>query len=156
MKNNNIDKFKALVSEEKSGWLDKALYRKENEDWLNISFDIAIKIMSTLRANKKQGNYPKNQKELAEVMGCSAQYITKLLKGSENLTIETISKIQKALDISLISTKKSISVKIVAKGEEAFNKTKPIPKVYKKGKLIQGNFSVSTNFYDGNDHKQAN
>lgn len=154
MEKNNIDKFKSLVSEEKSGWLEKALYRKENEDWLNISFDIAIKIMSTLSANKRQGNYPKNQKELAEAMDCTPQYITKLLKGTENLTIETISKIQKALNISLLNTKKPVIVKIVAKGEEEFNKTIPVPKVYQKtGKLIQVNFKVSTDQYD--DYKKA-
>jgi len=99
---NNLDKFKALVSEEKSGWLEKAKYRQENQDWLDISFSIAIKILSVLRANKKKAIFPKNQKELAEALDCTPQYISKLLKGTEKLNIETISKIQKALNIVII------------------------------------------------------
>ena len=35
-------------------------------------------------------------------MGVSAQYINKIVKGSENLSLETISKIERALNIRLI------------------------------------------------------
>jgi hypothetical protein len=37
-------------------------------------------------------------------MGCSPQYVNKLLKGSENLTLETICKMEKVLQIKLIET----------------------------------------------------
>ncbi len=102
MKNNNLDKFKALVSEEKSGWLEKAKWREENQDWLAISFAIAVKILAAFRANKKTGTFPNSQKELAEAMGCSPQYVNKLLKGTENLQLETITKIGSILNIKLI------------------------------------------------------
>lgn len=102
MENNKLDKFKALVSEEKSGWLDKAIYREENEAWLDISFAIAVKILAAFRANKKTGLFPKSQKELAEAMDCSPQYVNKLLKGTENLQLETITKIGSILNIKLI------------------------------------------------------
>lgn len=102
MKNNNLDKFKALVSEEKSGWLEKAKWREENQDWLDISFAIAVKILAAFRANKKTGTFPNSQKELAEAMGCSPQYVNKLLKGTENLQLETITKIGSILNIKLI------------------------------------------------------
>ena len=52
-KNKNIDNFLIHVSNKKSGWLEKAKWRQENEDWLDISFDIALRIASTLNANKK-------------------------------------------------------------------------------------------------------
>jgi transcriptional regulator with XRE-family HTH domain len=100
--NNNLDKFKALVSDEKSGWLTKAKWREENQDWLDISFAIAVKILAAFRANKKTGTFPKSQKELAEAMGCSPQYVNKLLKGTENLQLETITKIGDILNIKLI------------------------------------------------------
>lgn len=122
---NNLDKFKALVSEEKSGWLDKAKYRQENQDWLDISFSIAIKILSVLRANKKKAVFPKNQKELAEALNCTPQYVSKLLKGTEKLNIETISKIQKALNIVIIE--KGIDekkIEIFAQNESIYNKQK--------------------------------
>jgi len=101
-KNKNIDNFLNHVSEKKSGWMDKAIWREENEDWLDLSFEIALKILSALTSNKKEGLFPKNQKELSEAMKCTPQYINKLLRGQENLQIETICKIQRILGISLI------------------------------------------------------
>jgi transcriptional regulator with XRE-family HTH domain len=41
------------------------------------------------------------QKTLAERMGCSQQYVSKILKGQENLSLETISKIEEALSLEL-------------------------------------------------------
>jgi transcriptional regulator with XRE-family HTH domain len=105
-KNKNIDNFLKHVSNKKSGWLEKAKWQEENEDWLDISFDIALRIASTLSANKKANVYPKNQAELAVAMGCSAQYVNKLLKGQENLQIETICKIGRILGITLIEVPK--------------------------------------------------
>ena len=43
-----------------------------------------------------------NRKQLAEKMNCSPQYISKVLKGRENLSLETLSKIEMALGISII------------------------------------------------------
>ena len=42
------------------------------------------------------------QKALAEQMGCSQQYISRVLKGTENLSIETISKIETALQLEIL------------------------------------------------------
>ena len=42
------------------------------------------------------------QKKLAELMGCSQQYISKVLKGRENLSIETIFKIEDALQLHIL------------------------------------------------------
>lgn len=44
------------------------------------------------------------QKALAERMGCSQQYFSRVLKGSENLSIETISKIETALQLEILET----------------------------------------------------
>jgi len=107
MENKNTQKFLDLVSKRESGWLEKAKWRQENEDWLDISFSIAIKMLSALNSNKKTNIFPRNQKELAEAMGCSAQYVNKLLKGKENLQIETICKIQRILNINLIEVPKA-------------------------------------------------
>lgn len=133
---NQTEKFKALISDKKSGWLDKAKYRQENQDWLDISFAIAVKILSSLRENKKKDIAPKNQKELSEVLDCSPQYVSKLLKGTEKLNIETISKIQKALDIKIINNS-------IIKGQEEVvvkNEAK-----YKKQKVTQNNYTKSDN-----------
>ena len=96
MKTERIINFEKLVSQEKSGWLEKAKWRQENQAWLEKSALIAIKI---LRAINDQGS---SQKKLADKMEVSAQYINKIVKGSENLSLETISKLEMALGIQLI------------------------------------------------------
>ncbi len=42
------------------------------------------------------------QKAVAERMGCSQQYVSKVLRGTENLSIETISKIEAALQLEIL------------------------------------------------------
>lgn len=44
-----------------------------------------------------------SQKQLSEQMGCSQQYVSKVLKGQENLSLETLSKIERCLNIQIIS-----------------------------------------------------
>ena len=90
------------ISKQDNAWIEKAKYRKENRAWLDISFTIAVKVMSAIKANKADNIYPKTQKELAEAMICSPQYVNKLLKGAENLQLETITKIERILNIRLI------------------------------------------------------
>lgn len=152
------EKFKSLVSDRKSGWKEKAEFRQKNQDWLDISFSISVKILSVLRANKKIGTFPKNQKELAEVLDCTPQYVNKLLKGREKLNIETISKIQNALNFLIIDSKLSRrKVEIIAKTDEIFNKPKSISnRNYKKlDKVISFNFVANKNSSGLNEYKQA-
>ena len=42
------------------------------------------------------------QKQLAERMNCSQQYVSKILKGCENLSLETVAKIELALGITVM------------------------------------------------------
>ena len=79
-------------------WIKEATFRQENDYWLSVSFAIALAVLRTLR---KTGM---TQREFAELMGCSPQYIGKVLKGSENLTLQTICKMEKVLQIKLIET----------------------------------------------------
>lgn len=112
----SINKIKQKLiqnSVKDTSWLEKAKWSQDNEDWLDVSFSIAVKIASTLSANKKTDTFPKNQTELAEAMGCSAPYVNKLLRGQENLQIETICKVQRILDIKLIEVPKVLVTKMV-------------------------------------------
>ncbi len=45
------------------------------------------------------------QKALAVKMHCSQQYVSKVLKGRENLSLETLCKIEKALDVRILNSK---------------------------------------------------
>lgn len=100
MKTENLKKFEKLVSNENSGWLEKALWREKNEVWLDNSAKIAVRILREIRVQKPVNGM--SQKMLAEQMGVSAQYINKVVKGQENLTLETIAKIEDVLGIKLI------------------------------------------------------
>lgn len=127
-------------------WIERAKFRKENEDWLEISFAIAVKMSSVLKENKKKNNFPKNQKELAIELDCTPQYVNKLLKGAEKLNIETIVKIQKALKITIINKNfDNKKVEIVAQQDNVFaTPKKAVIKNYKKlNGVIQYNFTTS-------------
>ncbi len=89
-------KIALIASKEISGWLDDAKYRIENEKWLKHSQAIALRILRTLRAKNV------SQKELAEQIGVSPQQVNKIVKGRENLTLETIAKLEGALGIVLL------------------------------------------------------
>jgi len=92
----NQQKLDALASGKRSGWLEEAVYRKENRVWLRRSQKIALKVLRTLREQEI------SQKELAVRIGVSPQQISKIVKGRENLTLESISKIEGALGIVLM------------------------------------------------------
>lgn len=95
-----LEKIKALAVTETSTWLEDANARQANKDWTKRSFKIAVRILREIRAQKPINGM--TQRKLAETMGVSAQYINKVVKGKENLTLETISKIEQVLGISLI------------------------------------------------------
>lgn len=81
-----------------SKWREAAEWRRKNEKWLKYSRVITMK---TMQAMDKQSV---TQSILAKRMGCSQQYVSNLLKGSSNMTLETISRIETALNIDLIGS----------------------------------------------------
>ena len=91
-----IDILRENGSGEPGAWKKQAQADVEKWTWRKYAFGIAIKIGS------KMEEMGITQKQLAEKMGCSQQYISLLLKGNENLTLETISRIETALNISLL------------------------------------------------------
>lgn len=81
-----------------SKWREAAEWRRKNEKWLKYARVITMK---TMQAMDKQSV---TQSILAKRMGCSQQYVSNLLKGSSNMTLETIARIETALDIDLIGS----------------------------------------------------
>ena len=84
-----------------------AQQRRANRDWLRMSQDIALSVYHYMQ---KTGI---TQRELAKKMDVSAAYVGKLLKGSENLTLETICKLQNAIGESLVSVSRPYSMYII-------------------------------------------
>lgn len=94
----NKEKFLKLVSEEKSDILTKNKERIIHREQLRESQQIALKVL--LRMDELGWN----QIKLAEEMGVHPQQISRLLKGKQNVTIETLLKLQHALDIPLLAS----------------------------------------------------
>ena len=90
------DKLSAYKSSAPSRWREKAMERSENREWMRYSQKIAMMMLD------KMEELGITQKGVAERMGCSQQYISRVLKGSENLSIETIFKIESALGLQIL------------------------------------------------------
>ena len=93
-----IEFLEAHQSPTPSRWREDAQWRKDNDYWLKYSRYITLQVM---RAMDEQSV---TQVELAKRMGCTQQYVSNLLKGSSNMTIETIARLENALNIDLIKS----------------------------------------------------
>lgn len=91
-----ISKLNQHSSSAPSKWREKAEWRMANKLWLRYSQRIAMMMLDRME------ELGLTQKSLAEKMGCSQQYISRVLKGTENLSIETISKIESALELEIL------------------------------------------------------
>ncbi|MEP0368398.1 MAG: helix-turn-helix transcriptional regulator [Cyclobacteriaceae bacterium] len=90
--------FEKLLSPPKEEkWREGAEFRKANADWLNLSADIALKVMDEMDKQGIKGT------ELAARMGVSPQQVSKILKGRENLKLETIAKLNQALGVKIFA-----------------------------------------------------
>ncbi|MCZ2610978.1 helix-turn-helix transcriptional regulator [Bacteroides fragilis] len=77
----------------------KEVVAEEMDVWMSYSQMIAT-IMST-----RMEQLGMTQKALALKMNCSQQYISKVLKGRENLSLETLCKIENALNVRILNGK---------------------------------------------------
>ena len=94
----NKDKFNTLVSKEETNTLANNRERIKNRARLRESQDIALKVLTKL----DELNW--SQKRLAEELGVSPQQVSKIVKGRENLTLETQLKLQQVLDIPILAS----------------------------------------------------
>lgn len=93
----NREKFNKLVASTNTELLEEIDNRVSGRDWLRKSNRIAVKVLMALKEQRM------TQKDLAERMNVSPQYINKLVKGGENFTIETMTKLEDVLDIAIFS-----------------------------------------------------
>jgi ribosome-binding protein aMBF1 (putative translation factor) len=94
----NKENFLQLVEKEESTTLEKAEQRQKNRAMLRESQKIASKILAKL--DKLEWS----QKQLAEKMEVSPQYVNKILRGKENLTLDTLIRLQEILNIPLLAS----------------------------------------------------
>lgn len=93
-----ISKLKEHQSPTPSKWRENAEWRRKNRAWLRHSQHIAMMMLD------KMEELHMSQKQLSELMGCNQQYVSKVLKGQENLSLETIAKIENCLNMQIMPT----------------------------------------------------
>lgn len=97
--NKTIEYLSSHQSDTPSHWRENAQWRRDNDDWLRYAQFITLQVM------KRMDEQGVTQKQLAERIGCSQQYVSNLLKGSTNMTLETIARLEKALNIDIVRSK---------------------------------------------------
>ena len=112
MKKKTLEFLEANQSGTPSTWREEAEWRRDNWSWLRHSQKIAVKVLLQM---KQEGL---TQKALAERMDCTQQYVSKILKGRENMSLDTLSKLEDALGINLIYDERVAYPNMVA--EEVF------------------------------------
>ncbi len=89
-------KLESLTTKNNSNWLKKEQTRISKR-WLRVySSEIARRIIYLLKEKDM------SQLELAHILKVKPQRVNKIVKGQENLTIETIYKLSEALNFQLI------------------------------------------------------
>ena len=92
-----VKKLRQHASPTPSQWRKAAEYRRESKSWLRHSQRISLLMQD------KMNEMNLTQKALALQMSVSQQYISKILKGHENFSLETLAKIEDILHINVLT-----------------------------------------------------
>lgn len=84
--------------------------------WLRHSQRIAVKVLLLM---KEKGL---TQAALARRMNCTQQYVSKILKGKENMSLDIICRLENALEINIIADEPTAN-HLVADNEVPYSKT---------------------------------
>lgn len=90
------DFLKTHESPVPSRWKEDAQWRRDNEFWLKYARFITMRVLQAMDEQSV------TQVQLAGRMGCSQQYVSNLLKGSSNMTLETIARLEKVLNLDIL------------------------------------------------------
>lgn len=76
---------------------EEARWRQENEIWLKMSRSVALSIIDYMQDNHL------SRTEMAKILGVSPQYLSRILSGTENLSIKSVAKIEATLGTTCLS-----------------------------------------------------
>jgi transcriptional regulator with XRE-family HTH domain len=93
MKSNAIKFLEAHQSVAPSQFEEQAQWRRENASWLRWSRRIALALIDYMQEHELK------RADLAERLGVSPQYVSKLLSGTENLSLKSVANIQDRLGV---------------------------------------------------------
>ena len=88
MKQKTLEYLEQHQSKTPSNWREEAEWRRKNKAWLRHSKHIAIAVLSYMKSENL------TQTAMAERLNCTQQYVSKILHGNENLSLETITKLE--------------------------------------------------------------
>ena len=94
MSSKAIQFLEANQSETPSRFVEEANWCKENAGWLRWSRQLATTLIGYMQDNGLK------RADLADRLGVSPQYVSRLLSGTENLSFKSIANIEEKLGIS--------------------------------------------------------
>ena len=96
MKEKTLRFLESNLSSEPSAFAEDAKWRQDNEVWLKWSQSIAMKIIDYMQEHKL------SRADIASRLGCSPQYVSKILSGHTNFSFKSIAEIEKCLNIHIM------------------------------------------------------
>lgn len=96
MKEKTLKFLEKNLSSEPSTFAEEAKWRQDNEVWLKWSQCIAMKIIDYMQEHKL------SRADIAARLGCSPQYVSKILSGHTNFSFKSIAEIEKCLNIQIM------------------------------------------------------
>ena len=96
MKEKTLKFLERNLSSEPSTFAEEAKWRRDNEVWLKWSQGIAMKIIDYMQEHNL------SRADIASRLGCSPQYVSKILSGHTNFSFKSIAEIEKCLNIQIM------------------------------------------------------
>jgi transcriptional regulator with XRE-family HTH domain len=92
-----IDFLKQHESKTPSKFQENAEWRRENREWLKWSREVALSLVDYMETNEI------NRNGLAERLGVTPQYVSRMLSGKVNFSFKSIAEIESKLSIKLLN-----------------------------------------------------
>lgn len=96
MRKKTLDFLEAHQSGKPSTFVEDAKWRQENETWLKWSRALALTIIDYMQENGL------TRSDIADRLGVSPQYVSRILSGSTNFSLKSVAEIERKLGISCI------------------------------------------------------
>ena len=96
MKEKTLKFLERNLSSKPSTFTEEAKWRQDNEVWLKWSQGIAMKIIDYMQEHNL------SRADIASRLGCSPQYVSKILSGHTNFSFKSIAEIEKCLNIQIM------------------------------------------------------
>ena len=97
MRQKTLQFLEAHQSDQPSTFTEDAKWRQENEVWLRWSRNVALSIVDYMQENGL------SRSDIANKLGVSPQYVSRILSGNTNFSFKSIAEIESKLGISCMN-----------------------------------------------------